>query len=90
MGEGTGVSGTSNGQRDHHRGNLTSIAITIIIAIMMMIRQEARASGASTTISCRAGRGAEKHTLLIQARLGQCAGFFDMKVPSRPQSTSNQ
>ena len=35
-----------------------------------MIRQEARASGASTTISCRAGRGAEKHTLLIQARAG--------------------
>ena len=88
MGEGTGVSGTSNGQRDHHRDNLTSI--TIIIAIMMMIRQEARASGASTTISCRAGRGAEKHTLLIQARLGQCAGFFDMKVPSRPQSVINK
>ena len=84
MGEGREVSGTSNGQRDHHRGNLTSIAITIIIAIMMiiimitiiisiimMIRQEARASGASTTISCRAGRGAEKHTLLIQARAVQ-------------------
>ena len=35
-----------------------------------MIRQEARASGASTTISCRAGRGAEKNTLLFQARAG--------------------
>ena len=30
-------------------------------------RKQGRASGASTTISCRAGRGAEKHTgLLLQ------------------------
>ena len=38
-------------------------------------RKQGRASGASTTISCRAGRGAEKHTgLLLQEGLLQQEG----------------
>ena len=52
-------------------------------------RKQGRASGASTTISCRAGRGAEKHTgLLLQEGVvgggcGEkleglvCGGFFE-------------